>query len=365
MRKMPGSFRLVPLLAALWALSAAVPASAKDYYFPEVRIAISVERDGTFLVDEHRTFEFEGDFSFAFLTVPLRTERRGYRTEVSISGFEVRDERGNALRTETGIESGRFRARWYYSARNERRTFHIRYRVHGGITSYPDVSELYWQAVGDEWDKPAGDVTVTVILPEPVEKPGDLLVWGHGPLAGRSEIVDGRTSRFSSPHLASRQSFEVRVVWPAGLVSGVPSDRNSLESIKNEEAGFVRETVERARRAGEEAGVRRRRAETNRARLLKAAGAWGLWQVAGPLLWLLFFFRTWSSVGKDHRFEGLPEYVRELPSDLPPALVQTLMREGRTVTPAAFTATLFDLARKGFLTLEDRSLQKKTIFGSK
>jgi len=347
---------LILVLLTIW--PRAVGAAAKDYYFPEVRIEIAVERDGSFVVDEYRTFAFQGEFSFAWIAIPLRAGPGGYRNEVSISEFEVRDERGQALRTETGTGSGRFSAKWSFAARDERRTFHIRYRVRGGVTSYPEATELYWQAVGDEWDKPAGNVTVTVILPEAVEGAGDLLVWGHGPLAGRSEIVDRRTARFTSPRLASRQPFEIRVVWPAGLVAGVPSDRHTLESIRREEEAFVRETIERARRENE-------RAEARRARFLKAAGVWGLWQIAGPLLWLLFFFRSWSAVGKDHRFDDLPEYVRELPSDLPPALVQTLMREGRDVTPAAFTATLFDLARRGYLTFEDRRTQKRTLFGSK
>ncbi|MCK7482515.1 MAG: DUF2207 domain-containing protein [Candidatus Moduliflexus flocculans] len=41
------------------------------------------------------------------------------------------------------------------------------------------------------------------------------------------------------------------------------------------------------------------------------------------------------------------------------------MREGRTVTPAAFTATLFDLARRGVLEIEDRNVSKRRLFGTK
>ena len=48
--------------AVLLALAALVPsAAAKDYYFPQVRVAIAVAADGSFTVDESRTFEFEGE----------------------------------------------------------------------------------------------------------------------------------------------------------------------------------------------------------------------------------------------------------------------------------------------------------------
>ncbi len=66
------------------------------------------------------------------------------------------------------------------------------------ILSYPDVSELYWQAIGDGWIKPTDRAEVVVTLPEPLASSSDMLVYGHGPLSGMSEIVDGRTARFAA-----------------------------------------------------------------------------------------------------------------------------------------------------------------------
>jgi uncharacterized membrane protein len=358
--------RAAAFAGALLALAALAAAAAdKTYYFPEVRIEIAVERDGAITVDEFRTFEFQGRFSYAFISIPLRFERQGVRRVIVISEFAVTDEQGRPLRTEVGESGGELSAKWYYSARDERRTFHIHYRATGGITTYSDATELYWQAIGDRSDRPARNVQVTVALPEPVASRSDLLVWGHGPLTGWAEVVDKRTARFSSPELAARQNFEVRIVWPNGMVAGVPSDRLDLAGIRAEEEGYVNSTIERVRAAQAEAARRRERDEENRRKFLKVFGVWGLWQVAGPLLWLVLFFRVWSSVGKDYRFDGLPDYVRELPSGQPPAIVQTLMREGRTVTPAAFTATIFDLARRGFLEMDDRTVEKRGLFGSK
>jgi len=223
-------------------------AETKNFYFPEVRIDIAVAKDGSFAVDEFRTYEFEGVFSWASLWIPLRAGRKGAIHDVSVEQFSITDEGGAPLRTETSIEGDRFTAKWYYSARNERRTFHIRYVVRGGVVSYPDVSELYWQAIGSGWDKPTAKAEVMVRLPEAVPGPGDIRVYGHGPLSGWSEIPDERTARFTASNLPSGQFLEVRVLWPAGIVSGIASTRYSLASIKEEEAGFVQETIESARR---------------------------------------------------------------------------------------------------------------------
>ena len=277
------------LFLAIWTTGVAAGQS-KDYYFPQVRIDIVVQRDGSFIVDEFRTFDFQGSFSWASIWIPLKVRRLGYEYNVGIRDFKVVDEGGQALRIETTRSGGRFEAKWYYSARNEVKTFHIHYRVTGGIISYPEVSEFYWQVIGDEWAKPAREVTVNVHLPQSVSKE-NILVYGHGPLSGNSEITDGKTARFTVSNLSSGQFVEVRVAWPAGIVEGIPSQRHTYESIKKEEARFVQETIDRAQRAQAER-------EKNRKRFLKIVFFWLLSLVLIPFIWLVFYIRTWKKVGK-------------------------------------------------------------------
>jgi uncharacterized membrane protein len=336
----------------------ALEARPKDYYFPQVRIAVAIEPDGSFLVDEFRTFDFQGSFSAAWYTLPLSVKREGYRYSVSIEDFEIKDENGQPLRKDVSTAGGIYRAEWSFRAADERRTFHIHYRVRKGIISYPDVSELYWQMIGDGWDRPTQDVAVTVTLPERVARPDDLLVYGHGPLSGWAEIVDARTARFTAQNVAAGQFFEVRMVWPAGIVSGVPSSRHNRASIQEEERRFVEETINEARRA-QEKGARQKKI------FWVGASVWSVWLVLGSILWLLIYHHYWKKSGQDYRFTDIPEYHRELPSGLRPALVEVLLREGRLITPRSFTATLFDLARRGYFELEDRKVEKKGIFGTK
>lgn len=348
------------LLTCLLA-GAAIPVlkvAPKDYFFPEVRIDVRVEKDGSFLVSERRTFEFEGSFLAAWYTLPLSSTRAGERYSISVEDFRIEDEGGQPLKMEESTAGGTYRAEWFFRAADEQRTFRILYRIRGGILSYPDVSELYWQMIGAGWDRPTRNVSVTVTLPEDAPRREDILVYGHGPLSGRSEIVDARTARFTATNLAAGQFFEIRMIWPAGMVEGIPSTRRGRDSIMKEEERFVRETIERARSYQEERSARAKRIRT-------ALSIWLAWLILAPLLWFFIYLSFWKRLGRDYRFTDIPEYVRELPSNLKPALVEVLRREGRSITPRSFTATLFDLARRGYLELEDRTVETRGIFGSR
>jgi uncharacterized membrane protein len=333
-------------------------AKDKTFYFPEVRIDVRIQKDGSFFVDEFRTYEFQGRFSWATMWIPLRVSKKGYQYDIRIEDFSILDEQGHQMRYKIKRKSGKLEATWYYSARNERRTFHFHYRVKGGIFSYPEVSELYWQIIGDGWDKPARFVEILVHLPEAISNPDQILIYGHGPLSGKSEIVDQKTARFTVSNLSSGQYVEIRVAWPAGMVSGLISKRHTYDSIRLEEAGFVQETIDRAKKAKEQAKRRKDR-------MIFWIKIWLVLLILGSLAWLVIYFRIWKKVGKDYRFSDTPDYYRELPSNLPPALVEVLLKEGESITPRSFAATFFDMARRGYIEFEDRIIEKKGILGKK
>ena len=353
-----GRLSLLALWAFLGGIGAGLEAAPKDYFFPEVKISVSLQRDGSFVVDEQRTFDFEGRFSAAWYTLPLSVERKGQRYDIAIEDFEVRDESGQELPLEASTSGGVYKAEWYFRAADEQRTFHIRYRIRQGVFSYPDVSEFYWQMIGVGWDRPTRNVSITITLPGQAPRKEDILVYGHGPLSGWAEVVDARTARFTATNLAAGQSLEVRMAWPAGMVNGVPSSRYNRDSIQREEAGFVEETIDRARKE-QERSARQKKA------FWTGASIWAVWLVLGSLLWFLIYHHYWKRIGMDYRFLDIPDYYRELPSELRPALVEVLLHEGGPITPRSFTATLFDLARRGCLEFEDRMVEKRGILGSK
>ncbi|MCJ7681408.1 MAG: DUF2207 domain-containing protein, partial [Candidatus Aminicenantes bacterium] len=182
--------------------------------------------------------------------------------------------------------------------------------------------------------------------------------YGHGPLSGRSEIVDRRTARFTASNLRSSQFFEIRLAWPSGLVNGTPARGHTFTSIKAEEARFVQETIAAAERA-------QSRQKRQKKTVLFVFGLWGILLVLGTVAWLVFYLRVWKNSGKEYDVPARPDYFRDLPSSLPPALVEILLHQGGGISPRSFTATLFDMARRGYVEMDDRKVDKKRLFGSK
>ncbi|MGB9765438.1 MAG: DUF2207 family protein [Candidatus Saccharicenans sp.] len=334
-------------------------ADQKNFYFPELRADLYIQKDGSFQVDEFLTFEFKGEFSWASIWIPLSARRNSDHSRlIEITDFRVQDEKGKELPVETAISQGQFQARWSFRAVNESRTFHLSYRVNQAILNYGEISELYWQVIGSQVNRPTARAEVTVHLPEKVKTPDEVLIYGHGPLSGKSEIVDGQTFRFKAANIRAGQFFEIRVVWPAGLVNGVQAEGYTKEKIKEEEAEYVRKTIEAIKKE------QRKRENTEKLARIGVTG-WIFWQIIGPLIWLILYLIIWEKIGKDYRFNDIPEYFRQIPSDLCPALVQVLRREGEKAQPVAFTATIFDLARRGYMEIKGHPTMVKTLFGQK
>ncbi len=220
----------------------------------------------------------------------------------------------------------------------------INYTIENAVKKYPEVADFYWQIVGPDWDVAHQNVEVTVkLLPRQVSDISQILVWGHGPLNGKSEIIDGQTVKFSAAKVASGQFMEIRTLFPAELISGAIDGQLTSQQIKDEESKFVKETI---------AAVKR---EQLIARLLMFSPL--LFLLAGSI-WFIWWYGLWKKYGKEYLPVDVPQYLRDLPTDLGPAEVDCLLRQGGEPTVNAFTATLFDLARKGFLEIKDTVIPK-------
>lgn len=315
-------------LVAMGALLAPGQAAAKSYRLPSIRMDVDVQADGSFSVAEHRTYDFDGDFSFAF----IRFDPGPYRFSnavVSERGEQYQrvevDQRVPGTYTFDGRE-----VRWNYRARNERRMFQISYEVSGHILAYDDVAEFDWKFLGDTRDAPVDDFVAFVHLP-----PGALLeqvrAWGHGPLEGEVSIQTARDIMWHAPGVRADQTVIGRVAFPASLVPQAPRARGvRLPQILAEE-----------RRLADEANAARTRTRW-----------WNIGAVLAALASLSIFLLLYAAYGKEHEARAPGDYLRELPHDYPPAIVGYLQRFG-TVKPLDMVATLMDLARRGYLRISE------------
>jgi uncharacterized membrane protein len=322
------------------------PAAAqeeKSFDLPRADVRIRVEPDGSLRVAESITFAYSGSFSGAFREIPVRegetidqvfveedgrTYSPGASAEIGSSGAP--DTFGVA-RTDEGL-----RIVWHYVAVDETRTYTVGYRLRGLAVAYEDVVDVNLQVWGDEWEVQLDDLTATMRLPEPASGRA-YRVYGHP--AWVRGVVDRRPSgaELRAAAVPAGQFVELRVVFPRALLTSTDGatvrNQPGLERILAEEradaAGFEREV----------ARIQAWRDNLGRYLLLL------LLLALGPALLLLA--GTWFIFGRERRTAYDREYEQEPPSDLAPALVSPLLRQSTVVGSHEFTATLFDLVRRG------------------
>ncbi|HEX9891144.1 MAG TPA: DUF2207 domain-containing protein [Actinomycetota bacterium] len=348
--------RLLAGAAVVLSLWPALPAQAKDYSFPEVRIEATILPDGSLDLVEDRTYAFDGDFSFAFLTIDDHDRSL-------IEDFTVTRD-GQPLPVEEGFsDRGGFKGTWRFDAHDEDITFSISYRARCAVNVFADGAHLLWQFVGRGWEKRTDHLLVTLHVPgraadppprpeapcgpfgvppvaeipdpgpvDPLER-GDVRAWGHGPLGGQVAFRDAQTVTFEIRNLQPFTFVEGSVLMPAAsvpLAYQLPQER-AAEILAQE--GRLADEANAAR-------LRYRAGQRLATRLL----------VLVPLLLLgLVLLARWRD-----RVPGAPRHLELPPDDTHPAElahVWSVLAKKPTVE-RAYRTQLLHLAQQGAIQLE-------------
>jgi len=339
-----GSLRLLAVLALLLAFSAST-ALGRSYEFVNLDIYAWVQEDGSLRVEENRFVRFSGQFTGMYQWINTGPG-------VEITDIEVRE----AARVYEQLDqlrpgpAGTFFVReepdqvyidWSYAAADESRRFTLSYTMTGAVKVHDDVAELYIQYVGDEWDQQTRHVLVRQHLPSGASA-DDIRAWGHGPLHGEVRIVDGETIEFETRPLPANTMLEGRITFPPELVPAAPDNirtgRAGLPGILEEEEALAR--------------------AANRRRNLVRLGVFASGLL--PVIALFLAIMAWFKWGRDFKPQFDGEYFRELPGQYSPAEMSVLY-SGRTVSAEDLTATILDLARRGFLTIEEIERETKRL----
>jgi uncharacterized membrane protein len=331
----------------------ALPALAKSYHMESADVTIEVQPDGSLLVTERLTYDFNGSFSGAYRDIPLFGDETFEL--VSVGDELVSYDPGACAwlgcSSPPGtygldLQSGLARVVWHHASNDETRTFQLVYRMTGVITVYDDIADLNFQVWGKEWEVRADTVTATVVLPDGAT-PGDVRVYGHPyGVAGETSLGDDGVSPGLEARNVSPNTFvEIRVLFPPDLL-----DSNDGASVL---AGAGEENILAEEGAWAESANDAR--EAARDGLLAGALAFvGLVGGAGGLVYLRY--------GREPRTGYEREYEQFPPSELKPAEVGALVTQGG-VTEKQFTATLFDLIRQGVITAEPTQVTRVTWAG--
>jgi uncharacterized membrane protein len=326
----------------------------KNYSIESVIIEAGLNPDGSMDIVERRTYMFKGHFHWATYFLP--TEETGGVIDFSVGEegnvyFRGENEQLGTYRYEETANS--ISARWFFDAKDETRTFILSYRILDVVKGYQDGAVLYYKFIGTGWDKPTGQVEVTIHSPEAVSR-DQIRAWAHGPLWGTIEMLGDGSVSAEVRSLPAETFWEVRAIYPLNLFSQIKnvSPEQMVPTILAEEKKWA-----------EEANIKReewiKKQETKRAR--KKYGAWVVLAING-----IGFFTVISLYNRHGRKYKVPfpdTLYSEFPSNTSPALLSYLLYRGQ-MGGQALVGTLLDLARRGFLKIKEETKVKKGFFGT-
>lgn len=197
----------------------------------------------------------------------------------------------------------------------ERQTYKIVYRVKNQIRYDEGFDELYWNVTGTYWDFPMDEVHATVSLPDGASPTFVRAFTGYLGIAGtdyESRVVGNSVQFDVTRPIKAREGLTIGVGLPKGIIDPPSFSDN--------------------------------------------ASIW--WQRYGALAILLlttlgvlfFYYRAWMRVGQDAaKLPVFPQY--HPPKGLSPAAAHYIYNRG-FASKNAFTATLIDLAVKGYMEMQ-------------
>jgi len=308
---------LLPLLCLL-----ATPAAAqRSLAIERFDAAIAVNRDGSVDVTETIKARFTGSWNGIYRTVPVEYHTpQGFNWTLRLELLGATGPDGQALKVKGERDRHYVKYKiWVPGAEDATRTVVLRYRAKNGLRFFEDHDELYWNVTGDEWDVPIEAASARIELPAGATGVRAIAFNGaYGSTAQDAEVVtEGTAVRVTMPQpLGFHEGLTAVVGWDKGLVAEPTGTDRAL--------GFLASN----------------------------------WPLGIPIVVLLGMFALWRRVGRDPR--RLPVAVQyEVPDSLTPAEAGTLMDQSADMRD--ITATVVDLAVRGFLKIEER--EEKALLG--
>lgn len=313
------------------------------YEIESLDIVANIERDGSLEVEERVIYDI-GEINGILYNI----DALGYGKFTDLQIFyeddgEFKQARNNTAPSEgnftVSVDDGLYKIKLYAPSQNERKEFIFRYNLTRGLTVYRDIAQLNRKMVGKEWQNSIGNISVTVNLPENVKK-DDIYAFGHGPLTGNIEILDGKSVRYTLNDYRPGEFLEVNLLFPKNILTSF-----NLLLMKNKSA--LKEILDMEGNLAKEANDARKRAiigfYLGRVVLVLAVAWW---------LFLVVFIYLKNS--KRYKVENeYGEYFRELPDDYSPSIAGTLVSRNLYPSGRELFAMLLDLVRKGHLKLEE------------
>jgi uncharacterized membrane protein YgcG len=303
-------------------LFSAPPAGAKERHLKKFFAEIVVLPNGSVDVTENITFQFVGGpWHGINRYIPVEyAGPRGLNYSLFLDVKDIKDESGTKLRYESSRERHYLNLKIYIpDADNSTRTVSIHYAVSDALKFWPDFDEFYWNVTGDEWSIP-------------IESAGTHIVFPDGTTNLRAKAFTGgyrSTGRDANVEISGTGvDVQTQGVLPMheGLTVSAAFDKGAVREPTSLDIFF---------------------------RYLRSN-----WPLGVPIVAFFVMFWWWWTRGRDPRLRPIAAQY-EPPDKLTPSEVGTLV--DNSVDMRDITASIVDLAVRGFLTIEEK--QKDHLLG--
>ncbi len=297
---------------ALLVLLVALPALARQIVIRNFDEEIQVNTDGTIDVTETIEAQFIGSWHGLYRTIPTEyTTPEGLNYTLMLDSIRVTDEKGTRLKVDQS-NPGRYKRLqiWVPDANDATHTIVIHYRVIDAIRFFEDHDELYWNVTGNEWDNTIEHVVARIDVPEGVSGlkavayTGAIGETGHG---AQVDVNGNVVSITTTRPLQYREGVTIAVGFDKGLVRQPTAAMKLWRTLASNKPFLI------------------------------------------PILAFFAMFWLWWTRGRDPERESIAVQY-EPPDQLTPGECGTLVDNSADMRD--ITATLVDLAVKGYLTIE-------------
>jgi uncharacterized membrane protein len=294
-------------------------------------VNININSDASISVKESIEYDFDTSTRHGiYRDIPFKYDARGGKYNLRISNISVTDHLGSPYDF-TVSNKGDYKSIQIGNAKESvsgTKIYIIQYEVAKAINYFASSDELYWNVTGNEWIVPIRRARVSVFLPKDVPYNSLNASCFSGYSGGRAtcdSISYGENDGYIGSAIFSEENLDVNegltfaLAFPKGLVYQPTSSEKFMEAV------------------------------------------WDNLIILFPLLVFLIMFSIWRNKGKDPKGRGTIVTEFDVPDQLTPAEVGTIVDE--KCAGKEISGEIINLAVKGYLKIE--RVENKILFVKK
>jgi len=303
----------------------------KSYFYLQIKTKVNFTPDGNAHIQQERTYQFDGDFSWAFIDL----KKQGAENIVLDQIIEQTDTGWAVLEPEINDSPKSLYIKWNYTAQDEQKTFLLDYTIIGAVKRYEDVAEFYWKVIEDKHEK-IDDNTIEINLPAP--SPDLFKLYIHSQARPGTLYFNDRkdNSVIRQSNIPNNGFVEIRMLTSPSIFSNVEiiSENQYEKILQQEKNNFLISSLKKF--------------------IFIPLGL--LLVIIVPIvLFIVFYFRY----GREPDIPYIGIYEHEPPRKAPPITIPAIMHqkpEKTTINQSIFQAMfadLLDLCTKGIVSIQE------------